>query len=91
MICSGDGFAGLHQPSDRSDIVTAGRGEHDHRSSPLHDRLLAATTPSHDPLELPTFVVVQATHTHTFSHPPMKTDPAIKVVDATHKPEWSEH
>lgn len=41
--------------------------------------------------ELPTFHVAKATHTHTFSHPLIKTGHHHEVVDATHQPAWSEH
>ena len=35
--------------------------------------------------------VVEATHSHTFSHPTIKTGFPAPVVDATHEPLWSEH
>lgn len=81
----------LHQPGDRRHVVPARRRQHHHRSSPLHDRPVGLAAPTNDPLQLSTFRVVQATHTHTFCHPPIKTAPTNEVVDATLQPVWSEH
>lgn len=78
-------------------------GDHRHRvptrrrlnhqgASPLHDRLVgAAPTASHDPLDLAAFFVREATDSQRLCHPTRKTDPAIKVVDATHQRSWSGH
>ena len=82
---------GLHQPGDRGHVVTARRRQHHHRSSPLHDRAVGLAAAPHDALKLVALRVAEATHTHRFAHPPRKTHPLTRVVDASHQPLWSEH
>jgi hypothetical protein len=76
---------GLHQPGDRLDAIATSRGEHDHRTAPLHDRLVAlAPAAANDPLKLTTLLVTKATHPKSLlSHAPTVTDQAAQVVDTT--------
>ena len=75
--------AGLDQPGDRRHVVAARRGEHDQRSAPLDDGLVAlAAAPTHDPLELPALLVGEPAHLHWSSHRASLRDPPAQVVDA---------
>ena len=57
---------GLDKACDRLDGVTSGESEHDHRPSPLHDRLVALpTAPAHAPLELSPLGVGETAHSQS--------------------------
>ncbi len=61
------------------DVHRLRRPQHDLRSTPPHHR---PRTPSHDPEQLVALHRREVSNLHTFSHPPMKTDPTAQVVDA---------